>query len=91
MSESAMTAKVRELKELQRMADELAKEIAAIQDEIKSELEARQTEELIADVFKIRYTTVRSMRLNTTALKKAMPDVYQSFCAESVSRRFTIA
>lgn len=91
MSESAMTAKIRELKELQRMADELAQEIAAIQDTIKAEMEAMQTEELIVDVYKVRYTTVKSTRLNTTAFKKAMPDLYKAFATETTTRRFSIA
>lgn len=38
MSANEMTAKVRELKELKAMAEELAQEITAIEDAIKAEL-----------------------------------------------------
>ena len=43
MSANEMTAKVRELKELKAMAEELAQEITAIEDVIKAELTARNT------------------------------------------------
>lgn len=46
MSANEMTAKVRELKELKAMAEELAQEITAIEDAIKAELTARNTEEM---------------------------------------------
>lgn len=42
MSANEMTAKVRELKELKAMAEELAQEITAIEDAIKAELTRSQ-------------------------------------------------
>lgn len=45
MSANEMTAKVRELKELKAMADEIAAEITAIEDEIKAEMTARNTKQ----------------------------------------------
>ena len=46
MSANEMTAKVRELKELKAMAEELAAEITAIEDSIKAEMTARNTDEM---------------------------------------------
>ncbi len=86
-----MTAKVRELKELKAMAEELAQEITAIEDEIKAELTARNAEEMTVDVYKIRWTRVTSSRFDTTSFKKAMPDLYGQFTKTSESRRFSIA
>ncbi len=40
MSKTEMTNKVRELKELKAMADELAAEITAIEDSIKADMTA---------------------------------------------------
>ena len=91
MSTNEMTAKVREYKELRAMLDELAAEITAIEDEIKAEMTARATEEMTVDVFKVRWTTVNSSRIDTTALKKALPEIAQSFTKATTTRRFSIA
>jgi predicted phage-related endonuclease len=86
-----LTAKVRELKELKLMADELSNEITAIEDAIKAEMTAQDTTELIVDVFKIRWTPVVSSRLDTTALKKELPDIAARFTKTIESRRFQVA
>jgi predicted phage-related endonuclease len=91
MSANEMTAKVRELKELKAMAEELAQEITAIEDAIKAELTARNAEEMTVDVYKIRWTKVTSSRFDTTSFKKAMPELYGQFTKTSESRRFSIA
>lgn len=91
MSANEMTAKVRELKELKAMAEELAQEITAIEDAIKAELTARNAEEMTVDVYKIRWTKVISSRFDTTSFKKAMPELYGQFTKTSKSRRFSIA
>lgn len=91
MSTNEMTAKVRELKELKAMAEELAQEITAIEDAIKAELTARNAEEMTVDVYKIRWTKVTSSRFDTTSFKKAMPELYGQFTKTSESRRFSIA
>lgn len=91
MSANEITAKVRELKELKAMAEELAQEITAIEDAIKAELTARNAEEMTVDVYKIRWTKVTSSRFDTTSFKKAMPELYGQFTKTSESRRFSIA
>ena len=75
MSKTEMTNKVRELKELKTMAEELAAEISAIEDSIKADMTAQGVEEMTVDVYKVRYKTVKSSRIDTTALKKAMPEL----------------
>lgn len=91
MSTNEMTAKVRELKELKAMAEELAAEISAIEDMIKAEMTARNTDEMTVDVYKIRWTKVLSNRFDTTAFKKAMPELAEKFTKQTESRRFSIA
>lgn len=73
MSANELTSKVRELKELKAMADELAAEITAIEDEIKAEMTARNTEEMTVDVFKIRWTRVTSNVLTAKRLRQHTP------------------
>ena len=91
MSTNELTTKIRELKELQAMADELQKEITAIQDEVKAEMTKRNVEELIVDVFKVRWTTVISKRFDTTAFKATHNDLYSQYTKASESRRFSVA
>lgn len=83
--------KILEMKELQRMAEELSEEITAIQDSIKAELTARETEELSTGAFKVRWTTVKSKRFDSTAFKATHADLYAQYSKETTSRRFTIA
>lgn len=91
MSTNELTSKIRELKELKAMAEELAAEITAIEDVIKAEMTARDTEEMIIDVFKIRWTKVTSNRFDTTSFKKTHSELYNQYVKTTESRRFSIA
>lgn len=91
MRTNEMTSKVRELKELRAFAEELAAEIAAIEDSIKAEMTEQGTEEITVDVYKIRWTRVTSSRFDTTAFKKAMPELAAQFTKQTETRRFSIA
>lgn len=90
MSTKDLAAKVRELKELQAMQEEITAEIEAIQDTIKAEMAARATEELTVDVFKIRWTVVNGTRLDSKALKADHADLYAMYSKPTQSRRFTV-
>lgn len=91
MSANEITSKVMELKELKAMAEELAAEITAIEDSIKGVMTAQGVDELTAGAFKVRWTKVTSNRFDTTAFKKAMPELAQQFTKQTESRRFSIA
>ena len=91
MSTNEMANKIRELKELKIMADELAAEITAIEDSIKAVMAEQSIEEMTVDVYKVRWTTVSSNRFDSTTFKKAMPDLYAQFTKQTQSRRFSIA
>ena len=88
MSTNEMTIKIRELK---AMAEELAAEITAIEDCIKAEMTVRNTDEMTVDVYKIRWTKVLSNRFDSSAFKKAMPELHAQFTKQTESRRLTIA
>lgn len=90
MSTNELTTKIRELKELKAMAEELAAEITSIEDVIKAEMTARDTEEMLIDVFKVRWTKVTSNRFDTTAFKKTHGELYNQYVKTTESRRFSI-
>lgn len=52
MSQNELTAKIRELKELQQLIDEATAEAEAIRDALKAEMTAAGVDELVVDVFK---------------------------------------
>lgn len=91
MSKSELSAKVRELKELEALADELAAEMEAIKDSIKAEMTALETDEMTVDVYKVRWKLVQSKRLDTAALKKVLPELAQHFTKTTETRRFSVA
>lgn len=91
MSTIEITAKIRELKELEALAAQIAEEAEALKDSIKAEMTARNVEEMTVDVYKVRWTAVTSSRFDSTAFKKAMPELAQQFTKATTSRRFTVA
>jgi predicted phage-related endonuclease len=91
MGQNELLATVRNLKDLMNMKAELEAEIEAAQDTIKSEMAAREVDELTVDVFKVRWTEVISNRFDTTAFKKAHEDICNIFTKASETRRFSIA
>ena len=91
MSINEMDVKVNELRELRRMADELAGEITAIEDEIKAQMTATDTDELHGPTFKITWKAVTSSRLDSKALKADAPGLYAQYCKPITSRRFQLA
>ena len=83
-----MEAKVHELMELKRMKEELEAEIAAAEDAIKAVM--GDEELLTAGAYKVSWKTFTSSRVDTTALKKAMPEIAEQFTKQTKSRRFSI-
>lgn len=86
-----LDSKIKELRELKRMAEELQAEIDGITDTIKAEMTARNVDTLTGADWKATWKAVTSSRLDTTALKKALPDVAAAFTKASTSRRFVLA
>ena len=91
MSTKDVTSKAAELKELKAMQEELEAEITALEDEIKSELTARGVDEMQAGPFKIRWTPVTSSRLDQTAIKNELPDIFARYTKTNTTKRFCVA
>ena len=91
MSVDMMDQKVKELRELKHMAAELAAEIEAIQDELKAHMDAHGMDTLLGFDWKVTWKSVTSSRLDTTALKKELPDIAARFMKQNTVRRFVLA
>ena len=89
MSMNEIEAKCRELRQLQNLIEEAQQEAEAIKDAIKAHM--GDSEELRAGEYKVTWKPVTSNRLDTTALKKALPDVAERFTKTTTTRRFCVA
>ena len=89
MSTHEIEAKCRELRELQALIDEAQSEVDAIRDALKAAMGG--AEELRAGEYKLTWKPVTTSRLDTKALKAALPDVAARFSRESTTRRFCVA
>ena len=91
MTKAEMIKKIEELNEWEALMEEAKTEAETIRDALKAEMLERETEELIAGSYIIRYKTVSTSRFDSTAFKKHYTDLYKAFLKQSTSHRFTIS
>ena len=72
MSTNEVSRKIEALQEWEQIMEEAKAEAEAIRDEIKQELLNRDTDELEAGQYIVRWTSVLSQRFDTTAFKKVI-------------------
>ena len=72
-------------RELQALIDEAKAEAEALKDALKAAM--GDAEEVRAGAYKITWKAVTSARIDTGALRKALPDVAAAFTKESAGRR----
>lgn len=86
-----LDSQIHELRELRRMADELATAIDTIQDAIKAEMTAAGVDVLTGSDWKAVWKPIITSRIDTSALKKALPDLAAQFTKTRTVRRFSVA
>ena len=91
MANNELLNKIEALNEWEALMEEAKAEAEAIRDELKLEMLSRGTEELEVGQYMVRYQSIVSNRFDSSAFKKALPDVYKSFIRQSTSKRFSIA
>ena len=91
MSTIEITSKIEALKELEALIEEAKAEAETLRDEIKTEMLNRNTEEMEAGQYIVRWTSVLSQRFDSTSFKKVLPELYQAYTKQVSSRRFTIS
>ena len=91
MSTIEITNKIEALRDLEALIEEAKAEAESLRDEIKAEMLNRDTEELNAGQYIVRYTTILSNRFDSTAFKKVMPEVYKAYTMQTASRSFSIS
>lgn len=91
MSTIEIASKVAELRELKRLAEDLNAEIEAIQDSIKDHMAANEVDEITGTDYKVTWKLVKSRRFDSKAFKATHSQLYDQYCSETATRRFTIA
>ena len=91
MSTTEIQAQIESLRALEELIEEAKTEAETLRDVIKQEMLNRDTEELSAGQYIVRWTSDLTNRFDTTAFKKVMPEVYKAYTKQVSSRRFTIS
>lgn len=86
-----MIKKIEALNEWEAIIADAQAEAEAIRDEIKAEMMDRDTEELIAGQYIVRWTSVLSNRFDSSAFKKVYAELYKAYTKQVSSKRFSIS
>ena len=89
MTERQIVNRVKKLQDLQAQINEINKAADIIKNEILSAMQG--VEHLAAGDYIINYVNVISNRLDTSRIKKELPDIYKQYVKECHSQRFSIS
>ncbi len=79
---------MKQLAEYKRLQEETSAIIDALQDELKEYMETNNLEILTGNEHKATYKAVTSSRLDSTALKKDLPDIAAQYTKQTQTKRF---
>ena len=89
MSSTEIEAKIRELRQLQSLIEEAEAEAEAIKDTIKHQM--GDSEELRAGEYRVTWKPITTTKLDTAALKRALPEIVAQYSKTTTTRRFCVA
>lgn len=82
---------MRNLAEYTRLQEETSAIIDGLKDELKAIMQERNTDTLTGTEHRASYKAVTSSRIDTTAIKKELPEVAAKYTRTTETRRFTFA
>lgn len=91
MSVNEMEMKIAKLQEWEQLLEEAKAEVESLKDEIKAEMQSRNTEEMSAGRYIVRWTSVLPNRFDTTTFKREHAEMYKQYTKQTASRRFSVA
>ena len=91
MSRNEIAAMIEPMNTYDELAAKAKEKAEAIREAIKNEMIERNTEELVAGAYIVRYTNVISNRFDSTTFKRLYADLYKDFTKPVVSRRFSVS
>ena len=91
MTTFELDSKVKDLRELKRLVADAESLIDSLQDDIKAEMTAQGVDTLTGADWKATFKSVTQTRIDTTAFKKALPELAEKFSKKSTYKRFVLA
>ena len=91
MSNVELTEKIREYRELKRMAEETLSIADAIADDIKAYMTAAGEDKMIVGEYKLSYMDCIRRDIDKKRLESEYKPIYDSLLKETVYKRFSVA
>ena len=88
MSNPTLENTIHEILDLKRMREDLDATITTLEDSIKAVMGDEEC--LTAGAYKVSWKTFTSSRVDTTALKKELPEIAAQYTKQTTARRFSI-
>lgn len=83
-----LNALMREIAEYSRMAEEIGATLDSLKDSLKKYMDENGLDSIAGNEHKTSYKAVTSSRIDTTALKRDMPEVAAKYTKTTETRRF---
>lgn len=87
---SSQKEKLVELGNVKAQIKELTQYQTEIENKLKNYMYENEADELLSDEFKVTWKETKRTSIDTKALKKEMPDVYEQYSKETTYKRFTV-
>ena len=91
MGRNELDLKVSELRELRNLEAKVKSEITAIEDDLKAEMLARNTDVLTGQDCMVTWKTIVTSRFDSAAFKLTHADLFQQYSKATTTRRFVIS
>lgn len=83
-----LNALMKEIAEYTRLAEEVGATLDSLKDTLKKHMEENGLDSIAGDEHKVSYKAVTSSRIDTTALKRDMPEIAAKYIKTTNTRRF---
>ena len=88
MAMDNLNALMREIAEYTRMAEEIGAMLDSLKDTLKKHMEENGLDSIAGSEHKVSYKAVTSSRIDTTALKRDLPEIAAKYTKTTETRRF---
>ena len=91
MSERMLLNRIKKYKDLEARKAAIEEQMEALKADLLADMQEKGLEEQRAGNWVIRWTRVFTNRLDSKALRAAVPDLAARFIRQTTTRRFTVA
>lgn len=88
IAQNNLDSLMREIAEYPRMAEEIGATLDSLKDSLKKYMDENGLDSIAGNEHKASYKAVTSSRIDTTALKRDMPEIAAKYTKTTETRRF---